>query len=145
MSVYSACVILVRTSSFADTQIGILPIRRFVYCPDFLQYQVSDFMSCDVTGIHIHFLSKLSAGQVSLMIHLPGQNLGCPPKLQNFAAFSGRLCRKREQLCGRLCDFSKANFKLDFPFLRINSNSSFVRDACSCKICHLTHWRLHDF
>ena len=30
------------------------------------------------TGIHIHFLSNSSAGQVSLMIHLSRQNLGCP-------------------------------------------------------------------
>ena len=32
----------------------------------------------DNTGIHIHFLSKSLTRQVSLMIHLPRQNLGCP-------------------------------------------------------------------
>ena len=31
-----------------------------------------------LTQIQIHFLSKSSAGQVSLMIHLPGQTLSCP-------------------------------------------------------------------
>ena len=30
-----------------------------------------------VAGIHVHYLSKSSAGRVSLMIQLPGENLGC--------------------------------------------------------------------
>ena len=31
-------------------------------------------------GIHVHFSSQLSAGQVSLMAYLPGYNLGYPGK-----------------------------------------------------------------
>ena len=87
-------------------------------------------------GIHIQFLSKSSAREVSLMIHLPGQNLGCPqeicwalvtPNCKIMRHFQGRFCGiQREQLCGRLWDVFKANIELDFPFLRINSNTSFL-------------------
>ena len=67
------------------------------------------------------------SGQVGLMIHLPGQNLGCPKNhCKIMQHFQDRLCGKREQLCGRLQDFFKTYFKLDCPFLRINSNSSCV-------------------
>ena len=34
----------------------------------------------DKSGIHIHFLSELSARRVNLMAFLPGSNLGCPDK-----------------------------------------------------------------
>ena len=33
-----------------------------------------------VIGIHIHFFTELSVGQVSLMAYLPGYNLGCQYK-----------------------------------------------------------------
>ena len=57
---------------------------------------------------------------------LPGLLIGCEKNCKIMRHFQGRLCGKREQLCGRLCDFFKAKFELDFPFLRINSHASFV-------------------
>ena len=78
-------------------------------------------------GIHIHFLLKSSAGQVSLMIHWPGQNLGCPKKIVKLCGiFRAGYAAKESNYAADYAIFLTANFKLDFPFLKINSNSSFV-------------------
>ena len=44
------------------------------YCVKDLQF------GCLLQGSIFIFLSELSAGQVSLMVYLPGCNLGCPDK-----------------------------------------------------------------
>ena len=50
------------------------------------------------TGIHIHFLSESSAGQVTLMAYLPGYNLVVQTKVQDYkknAALHKHVCPLR--------------------------------------------------
>ena len=80
-----------------------------------------------ITGANIkvtHKIPRISPGIMVSVLNRASDRVR--KKLQIMRNFRGRLCGKREQLCGRLCDFFKANFELDFPYLGINSHSSFV-------------------
>ena len=68
-----------------------------------------------MAGIHIHFFIKVISRASKPDDTLARAKLGLPNKnCKIMRHFQGRLSGKREQLCGRLCDFFKANFELDF-------------------------------
>ena len=46
--------------------------------------------------------------------HKPGLLIGCGKKWEILRHFQGKLCGKKGLLCGKLCDFFKADLTLFF-------------------------------